>query len=78
MTLNDRIDEINNVLPIICSPILAALLSERIAGLVERLIGQDSEQLRGAIKELRALLDLPMALQSERDQIAALSDPDAA
>ena len=78
MTLNDRISEINQVLPAF-TPALIALLNERIAGMVERLISQDNEQLRGAIKECRALLDLPMALQSERDQLsAALSDPDAA
>ena len=78
MTLNDRISEINQVLPAF-TPALMALLNERIAGMVERLISQDSEQLRGAIKECRALLDLPIALQSERDQItAALSESDAA
>lgn len=60
-------------------PALSALIGERIADHTNSLISENNEQTRGAIKELRALLDLPEALQHEREALtAALSDEDAA
>lgn len=60
-------------------PSLSALINERISERVNSLISENNEQTRGAIKELRALLDLPEALQHEREALtAALSDEDAA
>ena len=53
----------------------AALIEQRIEELKEKLVTQNDEQTRGAIKELRNLIDLPATLKSERDYLAAaLSD----
>jgi len=71
----DRIDQINRLLPVLQSQAFADHLAGRIADLTERLIGQDNEQTRGAIKELRRLIDLPAQLQDElRDLTAGLSE----
>lgn len=61
----DRIEQINRQLPVLQSAALAELLNDRIGELTERLIGADSEQVRGAIKELRALINMPAQLQFE-------------
>lgn len=46
---------------------------------IEQLVTENSEETRGRIKALRELIDLPEALQQEREGItAALSDEDAA
>lgn len=71
MILSDRIDQINKQLPALQSAALVDLLRERIASLTERLIGTDSEQVRGAIKELRQLIDLPGQLQTELTYLTA-------
>lgn len=60
-------------------PALHHILQSRMADLVNSLIGQESKQTRGAIKEVRQLIELPQTLQQERESItAALSDMDAA
>lgn len=60
-------------------PMLHLQLQSRMNDLVNRLIGKESEQTRGAIKEVRQLIELPQTLQQERESItAALSDMDAA
>lgn len=60
-------------------PAISAEVQARINHLVNNLISKDSEQERGAIKELRNLLNLPETLQQEREGLtAALSDEDAA
>lgn len=43
---------------------------------VERLITQDNEETRGRIKALRDLMDLPEALEAERQSITAAELPD--
>lgn len=79
MTPEDRIEQIGRLLPALTDPELVALLNTEAAALTARLVWENDEQTRGRIKQLRALIDLPAALQSERDQIqAALSDQDAA
>lgn len=65
MIAEDRIDQINRLLPVLQSSAWAQLLQERIADHTNRLIGENNEQTRGAIKELRNLIDLPAQLQSE-------------
>lgn len=57
-------------------PRFAAEIARRVDELTLKLIGENNEQTRGAIKELRCLIDLPAALQAERDHLAAaLSEP---
>lgn len=52
---------------------------ERMESLTKDLISQDNEQTRGAIKELRRLIELPQDRQAEVErESAALSDSDAA
>lgn len=54
-------------------------LGERIRALTVQLVSQDSEQVRGRIKALQDILELPETLQQERDGLsAALSEQDAA
>lgn len=51
---------------------------ERMESLTNELIAADNEQTRGAIKELRRLIELPQDRQAEVErESAALSDPDA-
>ena len=60
-------------------PFFMALLNDRITELTARLIANDSEQIRGRIKELKALTELPETLQQEREGISAeLPDLDSA
>lgn len=74
--MSERLNELNAVLPALAAwPSISVEIERRIGELTERLIAQDNEQTRGAIKELRYLIDLPATLQSERDHLAAgLSD----
>ncbi len=67
----DRLAEIMALTDALHSPALVAHINERIAAHTITLIGADSEQVRGRIKALRALLDYPESLQWERDGIAA-------
>ena len=81
MTTEERIDQIQKLLEAIQNgwPFLLALINERISEQTEQLISQESEQARGAIKELRRLAELPEALIQERDQhVAALAEQAAA
>lgn len=71
MIAEDRIDQINRLLPVLQSSAWAQLLQERIADHTNRLIGENNEQTRGAIKELRILIDLPAQLQSELSHLTA-------
>lgn len=47
-----------------------------IAQHVERLIAQDNPETRGRIKALRDLMDLPDALEAERQSITAVELPE--
>ncbi len=81
MTAQARLDYLNATLAALygCWPHLVQEIQARIDSKTAQLIGENNEQTRGAIKVLRDLIDLPAALQQERDHItAALSDPDAA
>lgn len=70
--MSERLNELNAVLPALAAwPRISVEIERRIGDLTERLIAQDNEQTRGAIKELRYLIDLPAVLQSERDHLAA-------
>lgn len=57
-------------------PSVAAELKAIIDQHIERLITQDNEETRGRIKALRDLMDLPEALESERQSITAAELPD--
>lgn len=60
-------------------PVVSREIEARRQDLIGNLITQDNEQERGAIKELRNVLDLPSTLQQEREALAAaLSEMDAA
>jgi len=81
MNAKARIAEINNTLQAIQNgwPFFMAELQQRIDALTVQLISQESEQVRGRIKALRDLQDMPETLQQERDGITtALSEQDAA
>ncbi|WP_035819847.1 hypothetical protein [Janthinobacterium sp. RA13] len=81
VTLEARLGYLNGTLAAMgdCWPRVAQEIQQRIDDKTAQLIGENNEQTRGAIKALRDLLELPAALQHERDHIsAALSDPDAA
>ena len=81
MSAQARLDHLNATLAALhgCWPHLVQEIQARIDSKTAQLIGENNEQTRGAIKVLRDLVDLPAALQQERDHItAALSDPDAA
>lgn len=67
--MTSRINEIDALLNV--WPTVADELRRRQLELVERLVSQESEQTRGAIKELRYLIDLPSALKVMRDHLAA-------
>lgn len=74
--MSDRLAQLEQTLPALASwPRIAAEIQARIDGLVWKLVAEDNEQTRGAIKELRRMIDLPATLQAERDHLAAaLSD----
>lgn len=73
MTNEERLDRINRLLAGLGGVwhLIAAELQTREQGLIADLISQDDEQKRGAIKELRTLLNLPETLHQERESIAA-------
>jgi rubrerythrin len=80
MKSEERIAQIQQLLEAIQTgwPFLLALINERISEQTEQLISQESEQARGAIKELRRLAELPESLLQERDQhVDALKAADA-
>lgn len=76
MNINARIDYLNTTIAAIehTWPQVSIELKSRIEDLTQKLIGEDNEQTRGAIKELRRLLVLPETLASERDYIKAAQD----
>lgn len=81
MTPHERLAQISATLDAIRPgwPVLSVEIAKRIDDLTLQLIGQNDEQTRGRIKELRNLLDFPVSLQQERDGISAeLSDQDSA
>lgn len=67
----EHLDRINQTLEAVrpAWPYLSALLKERADSLILDLIGQDNEQTRGRIKQLRELMELPETLQQEREGI---------
>lgn len=81
MSHKTRLAEINDFLASSAPawPHLVREIELVIAGRVEQLITKNDDEVRGRIKALRQLIDLPEALQQEREGItAALSDEDAA
>lgn len=68
-----RIAQINNTLQALQQgwPFFVAELQQRIDALTMQLISQDSEQVRGRIKQLCDLQDMPELLSQERDGISA-------
>jgi hypothetical protein len=75
--MSERLNQLDLALAACPSwPRFAAEIGRRIDELTLKLIGENNEQTRGAIKELRRLIDLPATLQVERDHLAAaLSEP---
>lgn len=71
MNLEDRVEEISGLIPALQAPALVVHINNEIAGLTARLVSADDEQIRGRIKALRDLINLPEALQAEREGIAA-------
>lgn len=73
MSPEARVLEIDQTLNLL-NPAWGALsehLTGRIRELTDRLVSQDDEQIRGRIKALTELLELPVTLQQERDGISA-------
>lgn len=66
-----RLDYINNTLAAfdMAWPRLAGEIQSRIDSLTLKLISANDDETRGAIKELRDLLNLPASLQYEREHI---------
>lgn len=71
MNLQDRISEIDALSPALKSPALVAHLHAEVSRLTAKLVSANDEQARGAIQALSALINLPEALQYERQEIAA-------
>lgn len=81
MDLKARANEITQTLEAMHSawPFLLREIQRLKAEQLPQLISKDDEQLRGRIKQLQALEDLPLQLRQELEDInAALSDEDAA
>lgn len=74
--MSERLNEIERVLPALSSwPLVVAEIQLQIDAMMERLVASEDPEARGAIKQLRYLIDLPGRLQSERTYLAAgLSD----
>lgn len=72
-TPEERLGELTNQIQAIQNgwPFFSSLLQERINELTVRLIGGNDEQVRGRIKALQELKELPVTLQQERDGIKA-------
>lgn len=76
-----RLSQINQTMQAISTgwPFLLVELESMIAEKTESLIAQNNDEVRGAIKALQAVMNLPETLQQEREGFtAALSDEDAA
>jgi hypothetical protein len=73
VTPQERLAQINQTLEAVRSgwPFLLAVMQGRVNDLTETLIGNNDEQIRGRIKQLRELMDLPQTLQQEREGIEA-------
>jgi hypothetical protein len=52
-------------------PVLAAVLQERITAHTAQLVSKNDEELRGRIKALQDLQNMPETLQQEREGIRA-------
>lgn len=79
MDINARLDYLNTTLSAFDTawPKLAGEIQSRIDHLTLKLISANDDETRGAIKELRDLLNLPESLRYEREHInAALKDAD--
>lgn len=79
MDIAARLDYLNSTLAAFDTawPKLAGEIRSRIDHLTLKLISANDDETRGAIKELRDLLDLPESLRYEREHInAALEDAD--
>lgn len=76
MSIDNRLTYLNTTIAAIeqAWPQVTQELQQRINDLTQKLIGEDDEQTRGAIKELRRMLVLPNTLTSERDHIKAALD----
>jgi hypothetical protein len=61
MNLEDRVEQINGLIPALQAPALVAHVSNEIRLLTDRLVRADDEQTRGRIKALRDLINLPEA-----------------
>lgn len=72
MNIADRINEINKLLNGFnnesIKPINESIKAE-IEVLTIKLIGEDNEQTRGAIKALKKFIDMPIYLKSELEQL---------
>jgi len=71
MTHHERLAEIDALTAALRCPALLAHLKDCISENTDRLISAEHDQTRGRIKALRDLINLPEALQYERDGIAA-------
>lgn len=71
MSPENRLQQINDLLPALISPALVALLAEQTNNLTQRLIAENHEETRGRIKALRDLQNMPESLKAERDSITA-------
>lgn len=73
MTAEERIEQINRTLEAIRTgwPFFMAVMQEKADRLTLDLIGEDNEQRRGRIKQLRELMELPETLTSERSGLSA-------
>jgi hypothetical protein len=81
MSARARLAEIGNTLQAIQSgwPYVLAEINSRIESLTVQLVSQESEQVRGRIKALGDLRDMPETLNQEREGIsAALAEQAAA
>ena len=81
MSAQARLAEIGNTLQAIQSgwPYVLLEINSRIEALTGQLVSQESEQVRGRIKALRDLRDMPETLDQERQALAAaLADQAAA
>jgi hypothetical protein len=73
MTAEDRLAQLDAQIQAVAHvwPVLLPLVQARMAAHVVSLIGANDEQTRGRIKALTEILELPVALQQERDGIEA-------
>jgi predicted KAP-like P-loop ATPase len=81
MNIEDRLDYLNGMLFALDGSWskIAAEIQGRIDGLTLKLISENDDQVRGAIKALRDLKDLQETLEYERQHIKeALAEQDAA